>query len=440
MIRSRYLLLSEALYRDGTGRAARLAYSARRAKLFAVDPATGSALDGGDLSGVAQRQLTALAELKAVVPEDEDELADVLAGLRAGSDDSAARVFTLMPTSWCNMACSYCGQEHERTRARVELIAGRVEAALADPAVRRVTVNWFGGEPMLALRAIRTMSARFRAAAEVAGKAYGARMATNGSLLTPRTLRVLAEECAVRWMEVTLDGPPALHDLRRLKRNGTGSFERIVGTLQSIPDGLTVSIRVNVDHENAPHVAELIGILAERGLARPGIELHTAPVHSWGNDVSKVEVAAREYAALEAQWLRYADSLGFAFGTLPKALKKTTCVATSVRTEVLDPQGRVYSCSEHPLVPGVRESGVVATLSGLAGAVPRPRGMFDDWYDEVETGTQQCGRCPLLPVCGGSCPKLWRDGHMPCPSLKFNLADRFDIAAGRLGWVRDRAV
>ncbi|WP_117212194.1 radical SAM/SPASM domain-containing protein [Allorhizocola rhizosphaerae] len=432
MIRSRYLLLSDAFYRDRSGRVARLAYSARRATLFAVDPGTASALDDGDLTRVAPHQLATLAELEAVVPDGEDELREVLASLRAGSDDAGVRVFTLMPTSWCNMACSYCGQEHERTKARMDAVAARVEAALADPAVRRVHVNWFGGEPLLALRTIRALSARFVRA----GKPYMARMATNGSLLTPSTLRVLHDECAVQALEVTIDGPPALHDLRRLKRNGRGSFERIVGALQSIPDGMVVTIRINVDHGNAPHVEELIGLLAARGLARPGIELHPVPVHSWGNDVSKVELGAREYASLEAQWLRYAGSLGFGFATLPSRVKRTTCVATSVHSEVLDPQGRVYSCSEHPLVPGVRSTGVVATVSSLVGATPRPRGAFDDWYEDVEAGAQRCGQCPLLPVCGGACPKLWREGHAPCPSYKFNLPDRFDLAAARLGWVR----
>jgi uncharacterized protein len=40
----------------------------------------------------------------------------------------------------------------------------------------------------------------------------------------------------------------------------------------------------------------------------------------------------------------------------------------------------------------------------------------------------------MLPVCGGSCPKLWREGYVPCPSFKYNWEDRLDIAARRLGY------
>ena len=52
----------------------------------------------------------------------------------------------------------------------------------------------------------------------------------------------------------------------------------------------------------------------------------------------------------------------------------------------------------------------------------------------VEAGQAQCARCPLLPVCGGSCPKLWQEGHLPCPSLRFNWNERLDLAAARLGY------
>jgi uncharacterized protein len=75
----------------------------------------------------------------------------------------------------------------------------------------------------------------------------------------------------------------------------------------------------------------------------------------------------------------------------------------------------------------------VARVEELSGSDPRPAGEFDDWYDQVGSGAAACSRCPILPVCGGSCPKLWREGHLPCPSVRFNWAERMDLAARRLG-------
>lgn len=429
--RSRYLLLSDRLYQDATGRVARLAYSTRRATLFAVDARTGEALAHNALDSIEENQMVRLAALEAVVPEGEDELAEVLRAMRAGSDDPSQRGFTIMPTAYCNMACSYCGQEHLKSSVRLHKIARRVEEVIADPATRHVRVTWFGGEPMLALGVIRELSERFLKATQAHGKSYSASMPTNGSLLTERTLKVL-RDCGIDSIEVTIDGPPEVHDRRRLKRNGSGSFHQITSALRDhLPPGLNLTIRVNIDSENEDSVADLIQQLAEIPL-KAGLAL--MPVHFWGNDVSDVEIEIRRFAALEAQWLRLAGSLGFPLGPIPNALKRTTCVATTRFSEVVDPAQRVYSCSEHPLVPNVRDSGIIATVDELSGTGARPAGAYDDWYDSVSAHDVQCGGCPILPICGGSCPKLWREGHVPCPSIKFNFQDRLELAAGLLGF------
>jgi len=330
------------------------------------------------------------------------------------------------------MACSYCGQEHFKSSTRMQKTAQRVEEVIADPITRHVRVTWFGGEPMLALGVIRELSQRFLAATRQHGKSYSAGMPTNGSLLTERTLKVLREDCALDSIEVTIDGPPEVHDRRRLKRNGSGSFHQITSVLRDhLPPGLNLTIRVNIDSENEDSVPDLLRELARIPLKA---SLSLMPVHFWGNDVSDVEIEIRRFAQREAEWLRLAESLGIPFGPLPNVLKRTTCVATTRFSEIVDPAERVYSCSEHPLVPSVRDSGIIATVDQLSGAGPRPLGAFDDWYDSVSEQEVPCGRCPILPICGGSCPKLWREDHIPCPSIKFNYQERLEIAAGRLGF------
>jgi uncharacterized protein len=442
LVRSRYLILGDQTYVKGADRV-RMAYSARLAKLFPVDLDTAALLAGGDIGSIAAERLVELRAAKAVVDSGENELGEVLANYRLGSVDPTIRTLAIMPTSYCNMSCSYCGQEHFKAavnRDKVERTVARVEAMFAQPATKEVVVAWFGGEPLLAYRVIQEMSARFVSAADAAGKLYSARMPTNGSLLTPRNLTQLHHACRLNAIDVTIDGPERVHDDRRSKRNGVGSFHRTIATLsqvvkdQSAPD-LNIGIRMNVDRQNEDYVEDLLVDLACFGLASPQVELHLMPVHSWGNDVSQIEIEARRYAQREAGWLRRAQELGIRFPSVPNVVKKTTCPATSVYREIIDSAGQVFSCTEHPLVPIVKETGVVAQVELLPAAAPRPAGMFDDWYDQVDDGRQQCGRCPLLPVCGGSCPKQWREGNLPCPSLKFNWRERIDLAAHQLGYV-----
>lgn len=447
LVPSRYLLLGEAPYRDRQGTLTWFGYATRTASLVPLDGTSMAALRSGDVSGLDPAERGRLAGLGVLVDPAEDELAAVTGGLRAGSDQRRARSVTIMPTSYCNMACSYCGQEHFKAahdRERMDRTARRVEAMLADPSVSAVNVTWFGGEPLLALRVIREMSARFTAAADRYGKTYGARMATNGSLLTVATLEELHERWRLNTMELTIDGPEAVHDSRRLKRNGKGSFHRTVAVLGEVirrgrVPGLTVSVRMNVDNGNESYVPDLLNDLAAFGLGDRQVSLHLIAVHSWGNDVSAVELAARSYAEREAGWLRLAEALGIAFTPLPKRTVSTTCIATTRSGEIIDTSGQVFACSEHPLVPGARDTQVVATVEGLAGSAVRPAGAFDDWYDQIDAQGAQCSRCPVLPVCGGSCPKLWREGHLPCPSVKFNWAHRMDLAVRRLGYLPEPA-
>ncbi|MEV4612773.1 radical SAM protein [Kitasatospora sp. NPDC049258] len=445
LVPSRYLLIGDRAYREPGGGEVWFGYATRTATLIRLDRASAEALRSGDpaaLAGLGPEERARLAGLHALVDRGEDELAHVTDGLRQGSARGTTRSVTIMPTAYCNMACSYCGQEHVKAahdRERSERTARRVEAMLADPSVEAVSVTWFGGEPLLALRVIRELSARFTAAAARHGTRYTARMATNGSLLTVRTLASLHRDCGLEEMELTIDGPEEVHDRRRITRNGRGSFRRTVAVLaetlaEGLAPGLRVGIRVNVDRANEDSVTALLNDLACLGLAHPQVTLHLIAVHSWGNDVSEVELAARAYAAREAEWLRTAEALGLHFAPLPVATVRTTCTATTRSGEIIDPGGRVYSCSEHPLVPGAGAAGVVAEVADLAGSARRPAGAFDDWYDQVGGGDAQCSRCPILPVCGGSCPKLWREGHLPCPSVKFNWAERLDLAVRRRGF------
>ncbi|HXS65540.1 MAG TPA: radical SAM protein, partial [Streptosporangiaceae bacterium] len=318
---SRYLLIGKRLYRDASGAQVRIGYATRAAKIFGINPGIAAKLADGDLAALPPAELERLSGLRAIVDAAEDELDSVIASYRTGSADPGARAFTIMPTSYCNMACDYCGQEHFKSavdQRRLERLAARVTATIADPATSRVTVTWFGGEPLLALRVVRELSAQFTAAADAAGKPYTARMATNGSLLTKATLTMLHRDCRLDSVVITIDGPEELHDRRRIKRNGIGSFHKTIAVLADVVrkkalPGLGIGIRINVDSENEDAVADLIVDLACFGLSGPQVDFQPMPVHSWGNDVSSVELEGRRYAAMESQWLALAGRLGIGF-------------------------------------------------------------------------------------------------------------------------------
>ena len=74
----------------------------------------------------------------------------------------------------------------------------------------------------------------------------------------------------VKEVQVTLDGPAALHDRRRPHAGGAGTFDRIVAGIDGlVAAGIPVNLRVVADRENLPALPELAELRRGARLARP---------------------------------------------------------------------------------------------------------------------------------------------------------------------------
>ncbi|AGL17742.1 radical SAM protein [Actinoplanes sp. N902-109] len=429
-----YTVVSASHFRHPSGRVVRPVFHAATARAYLVDLATAARLCGtaGSTDPAMDDRLAAAGLL---VEDERDEAAEVIDAGRAAARDRRVREFVVMPSAYCNMGCGYCGQSHERvtvSRDHRAALAGRVERAAQSGHYDSINVRWFGGEPMMGYAVLRDLSQRFVASAAHAGVGYTAKIITNGSLLDARKLRVLHRDCRVGTVEITLDGPREVHDAARPLKRGGGSFERVVAVVAAALDDpelgdLRFVIRTNVTVDNAGLAEPFAAELAAAGLAHDRVSCYPAPVHAWGNDVGAMAVPRREMAAAELRWFLAYARRGLRFALLPSAARRVVCSATTRHSEVVGADGRVFSCTEQPLVPGLGD-GELGTVAGV-GAALRPAGAFDDWYDAMAAGETGCRACSLLPVCGGACPKLWREGSPPCPSLRDNLPDRLDLYA-----------
>jgi uncharacterized protein len=238
----------------------------------------------------------------------------------------------------------------------------------------------------------------------------------------------------VTKFDITLDGPAHIHDVHRPLRNGGNSFARITSLLaDALQDDelsdVTFILRTNIDVENMAWVEEYLDTMAGLGFANEKVFFNLAPVYSWGNDVSRLEIDRSTYARHEVGWMRRMHQLGLHFVVVPAEPEGVLCAAVSQSVEIHSSSGAMFSCSEHPLVPQYEANGGLGLIELLAVDAPRPLGLFDDWHDAVAAGETPCHSCYFFPVCGGACPKQWREGNVPCPPYKFTLQERFDLVA-----------
>lgn len=445
---SRYVVISENSYTNSNGQAVRLVYGTRCSKVVPIDHDAVIALQAGRLDALNPATLRLLNEAEIVVDSARDELVDVTSRNKVACASQSEVHVGLLPTSFCNMGCSYCGQEHSQGRLSQDhrdAARERVVGLIQRPETTRLRLDWFGAEPLIGLPVILYLSRTFTQVADDCGVDYFAATATNGTLLTVETAIKLHQTARLRHCEVTLDGPPEVHDSHRPLKKPGGSFWTIVNAIAACLAeprlaGLYFRIRSNIDARNQPHMLAFYELMASLGFAHPHVEFAMHPVHSWGNDISTYAVQAADYAEAELVLLRRMLDLGLRVGLLPTAPTTVLCPAVTQSAEIISSTGRVFSCSEQPLVPQAERVGSVATLGELVlrsrsehRAVARPFGAFDEWNSEVETGLALCSRCTYFPTCGGACPKAWHEGNPPCPSYKRNVQGRLDLIAGRHG-------
>lgn len=384
-------------------------------------------------------EVAALARARILVNSADDERARVLTEMGVAESSRAHPHYVLLPTAFCNMGCTYCGQDHQKGGLANEANAHMREVvieAISDPVVESITVDWFGGEPLLAFRHVIEMGTQFSARARAAGTEYRSTLITNGALLTTERLRRLVLEACVGRLIVTIDGPAHVHNRSRPTKNGVPTFDRIIRALRGALDDpeldLTLVLRTNVTQETAPEIPKYLDLMAERGFGRdPRVVFQLAPVHSWGNDVRDQQVERSEFAARELDWFKQMARLGLQHSVLPNRLTGSTCIATKDRSAVIDSQGRAYKCTEYPLVPGARDTMIIASLDGLLQSA---RSEFSRWSVQVETRELPCHSCQLLPVCGSACPKHWIEGRAACPSFKMNAPARITHAFEMSGY------
>jgi uncharacterized protein len=169
----------------------------------------------------------------------------------------------ILPTEQCNFRCTYCYEDFFLEQMRPGVVRG-IKALTSEraPELDGLNISWFGGEPLVARRLVLDLSEHFQSLADEHGSlSYSAHMTTNGYLLDLPLARRLVG-LGVRDYQISLDGPPAIHDETRVKQNGAGTFRQIWGNLRAFRDsGLDAKFMIRVHF--TPHTYKRLEPLIE---------------------------------------------------------------------------------------------------------------------------------------------------------------------------------
>ena len=323
---------------------------------------------------------------------------------------------TICPTMGCNLDCPYCFENHKSGKMNPAVqddIAALAERMLDVSRAKKLSVTWFGGEPLLVPDVIESLSERLISLAEKKGVKYVSEIITNGYLLDQKTADML-DRLKVDHYQITLDGIGAAHDATRHLAGGGPTFERITKNLRSVKIRGHIDIRHNVHSGNLSEVEKLRALIAE--IAKESgndLEYYTSPV----TDSPAAEKRGKQVDLLcgsdesEIGLMRQIDDLSQAKGHF--------CGAHNLWFIGIDDQGRLNKCwedsdkSEHCFGTAAKWDPAdplnTADHPDMLTAYINTSGVLDD---------PECRKCVWLPVCRGGCPHKRLFRKRDCLSFK----------------------
>ncbi len=348
-----------------------------------------------------------LVKNKVIVPDNEDDKYLSMLKYKKQMQSYGSKLLSLVvcPTLSCNFACPYC-YEHYLPNATMK---EDVQQQLVEFVNRHasnldgLTLNWHGGEPLIAMDTIIQIYNKIKNEAKLPIKHSS--MVSNGFLLTEENCLAL-RDMHLDYLQITIDGDRDTHNKTRVLKNGKSSFEQIIRNIDKavelMPD-CRIGIRTNIGKNNKEEYSALYHKLSERW---KGKNLHVYHAFVMDNSMDTTWEKRQSLELSTEEKIDFEVMLANAGVKSAKSLFPKTdnivCTCMDNNAYVVDPKGLLYKC----WVDVGREE---RSIGSLMSEIKRY-----DIVSQFMTGSDKfsdtkCIGCSFLPVCDGGC-NLYRVG------------------------------
>jgi len=309
-------------------------------------------------------------------------------------------------TTKCNFCCPYCFQSGF-SKNKYQDLTHEVADAILSWVIKFADVNQskvvhlylYGGEPTLNSSLIEYFATKGKEKLERKGLLVIGHMFTNGSILSSPTLRAI-ESGFIKYLQITLDGPEKIHNLRRPNRNGTGTFRSIINNITKILEysDAEITILSNFDKQNYGYLLELQEYLLKIELA-PRLFFTFNPVFKTPFNKQYCTLFALPEPDVYHVWSDlYVQTFNRGFSTDPLPIfEKGPCSYWRKSHFVFDTVGRIYKCIGMPGVERLSLGHLSQVLPENIVDTPAYKLSGIIWDNRI------CKKCPYLPLCLGGC-------------------------------------
>ncbi len=304
----------------------------------------------------------------------------------------------------CNLACTYCMQQNVRKNS-YPILKPEERVNIWDQ-IRKILrkdymdILLFGGEPFYDPSYIEKMLSLAKDIS-LPIRAYSA--ITNGVFVNSKKVIDIIDNYDFQYVQITLDGPPDIHDSRRILLNGSGTFNKIIDNINLLLKYTNTRIVVHtvIDNQNWKYYGKLLDILIKhfkndiynlRMVFNIGMESH--PSSPCNYTITNIPTP-KKYATIYLKAIKEVINRGL---PIISFLSESICTYNKENEVIVGPDGGIYKCTS---AIGVERFKVVS--KEILFTKPELFLLKYAIFIEGSKGDASCLHCEYFPVCGGGC-------------------------------------
>ena len=324
------------------------------------------------------------------------------------------KTLTMNITNNCNLACSYCFEEHTKDKMSVEDSIKILDTVYANflinhnPSKEKMGIAFFGGEPLLNFEVIKAVVER----AKEKKYSIAPGITTNLTLLTDEMMEYF-DENEIQLL-VSIDGTKEIHD-----RNRSNSYDRVAKNVKRMIDvGLAhlMEARMTVSPNTVEHLLEGVKNIYSLGFEFVAPVVITDQVWTQEQLAIQKDQMDKMFEFMLNLYDWHENKRNFGNKMVDEALEacmvgsikvktfNVPCSAWSNRSLSIGCDGTIMPCHQrHTITTHVEE----VTLGNIFTDEINTEKIHDivplSWENAPESN-YKCETCPAKTLCHGGCP------------------------------------
>ncbi|APT76427.1 hypothetical protein LN42_08590 [Marinitoga sp. 1137] len=302
-------------------------------------------------------------------------------------------------TKACNLECIYCYAHKEKPESmKMELIKESLEYIFSNTKKKKITITYFGGEPLLEFEKIKESVALSKELGKKYNKKVVYSITTNGTIMNEEIIEFLIKEKFSMMM--SMDGCESIQNFQRPFVGGKGSHEKVSENIELImKKRKKLNVRATVTNQEIEIKKIARHFIEEKNLSGYSFAVASYPYTKEWTEEEKKKLYEEVEEIIEEKDKRFIPlNISGLWETIKKGeIKKYPCGA-GLGIVSIDIDGKIYPCQRFT---GEKEYELGEVGMKWEEFINNKKEFYKKVVKKIE---EDCGICELRNICGGGCP------------------------------------